>query len=67
MEVEHEKRRGRPPKAPPEPMVQRDRRVLVTHYKIYTSQGRFLAGDRPYLPEHEAVDLVEVKQHAKYA
>jgi hypothetical protein len=65
MELEQEKRRGRQPKAPPSPdLDQPPKRVLVTHYKVLTSQGRAIAGDKPTLPAHEADDLIE-KGHAK--
>lgn len=65
MEPEIEKRRGRQPKeAPSAPQSREVKRVLITHYKVFTSQGRALAGDKPRLPAHEADDLIS-KGHAK--
>lgn len=35
-------------------------RVKVSHYKIFTSQGRFLDGEITVLPVSEVEDLVEL-------
>lgn len=37
--------------------------VKVTHYKVFTSQGRFIAGQFAELPAAEADDLIS-KGHA---
>lgn len=64
MEPETEKRRGRQPKeAPSAPQSHEVKRVRIKHYKVYTSQGRFIEADRPWLPAHEADDLL-AKGHA---
>jgi len=34
------------------------KRVRITHYKVYTSIGRLVAGQREYLPADEADALI---------
>ena len=43
-----------------EPQVERQpwRRVRITAYKVYTSHGRFIAGDYPELPGDIADQLI---------
>jgi hypothetical protein len=40
--------------APSEPI-----RVMITHYKVTTSQGRLIAGQKEHLPKDEAERLIE--------
>lgn len=39
------------------------KRVRITHYKVFTSIGRLIAGQREYLPADEA-DALIAKGHA---
>lgn len=39
------------------------KRVLITHYKVFTSIGRLIAGQREHLPVQEADKLI-AKGHA---
>jgi hypothetical protein len=65
METEQRRGPGRPPKQRPETLetmetvaerdsTERHIPCRVVEYKIFTSQGRFIAGERAHLPEREA-------------
>ncbi len=45
------------------PGRQPPKRVRITHYKVFTSIGRLIEGQREYLPVQEADDLI-AKGHA---
>lgn len=53
-------KRGRPRKVLPALIEAEAERKLVriVHYKVFTSQGRFIAGQKADLPAHEADDLI---------
>ena len=57
-------KRGRPRKVLPVPVEFEAERKLVrvVHYKVFTSQGRFIAGQKADLPAHEADDLIALGQ-----
>ena len=60
MTEEVAKRRGRPRKVLPAPIeIEAERKtVRVVHYKVYTSQGRFISGQKADLPATEADALI---------
>lgn len=49
--------------APETPARDPLKRVRITHYKVFTSIGRLIAGQREHLPAPEADDLI-AKGHA---
>lgn len=55
-------KRGRPRKVPPAPLEVERKLVRVVHYKVFTSQGRFIAGQKADLPADEADDLIALGQ-----
>lgn len=57
-------KRGRPRKLPTAPIEAEAERKLVRviHYKVFTSQGRFIAGQKADLPAQEADNLIALGQ-----
>lgn len=57
-------KRGRPRKVLPAPIEAEAERKLVRviHYKVFTSQGRFIAGQKADLPAQEADNLIALGQ-----